>query len=278
MSREIAYSTEVTKLRHNKYKWASRVITVMWAILTICFAILNAVAFVQPQWLGDTTESPGVGFFGLYEYCETLQVDGDYACKGDFMSFTTILNDSFRAASMLVGISALLFILSVICILLFFFLKADKVLKICGWLQLLASLCITVGCIVFPSGWDDEMVRKVCGKEAGKYHWGRCNMRWAFILSIVLIFDGFVLSFLAFMLAKRQANLLPKYKEEKSAGIANAAFSSSMNGSYNPVMYPAEEKPQHFSTFQGPQYGQDEVDHDKDEVFEAYDRDQDIRL
>ena len=154
------------------------------------------------------------GYFGLYEVC-TILTGGDLSCVGDFLDFTTILNDPFRAASMLVGISVLLFLVAIVCLLLFFFLRASTVLKVCGWLQLIAGICMGIGCIVYPSGWDDEKVKHVCGQDTGKYKRGLCEIRWAYILSIVLIFDAFILAVLAFFLAAKQADLLPKQEKEK---------------------------------------------------------------
>ena len=74
MGREVEYLTDTTKRRHDQFRGYSRVITVLWIIFTVCFAILNVIVFIRPQWLGDTSDSHGVGFFGLYERCERLQV------------------------------------------------------------------------------------------------------------------------------------------------------------------------------------------------------------
>lgn len=166
-----------------------------------------------------------MGFFGLYEYCERLQVGGEYSCRGDFMDFASLTNDSFRAASMLVGICNLVFIFSVVCLLLFCFLKAATVLKICGVLQAIGCVCMALGCIIYPNGWDDEMVQRTCGKDADKYRVGQCQVRWAFILAIVLIFNALAMAVLAFVLAAKQANLLQKaeYRKQRSS-FTNGGF------------------------------------------------------
>jgi len=38
-----------------------------WALFTLCFLIINIIVFVEPQWIGDTLSSPGVGYVGLYQ-------------------------------------------------------------------------------------------------------------------------------------------------------------------------------------------------------------------
>lgn len=139
MDKEVAYTSDLTKLRHTTYVRNSRAIAAIWGIFSVCYAILNIVAFLQPQWVGDSGKGKA-GFFGLYEWCERPTTGIDYTCTGDFLEFSSILNDSLRAASLLVGFSALFFIFSLICILLFFFLKAATVLRICGWLQILGGL------------------------------------------------------------------------------------------------------------------------------------------
>uniref|UniRef100_A0A8W8M872 Uncharacterized protein n=1 Tax=Magallana gigas TaxID=29159 RepID=A0A8W8M872_MAGGI len=127
----------------------------------------------SPSGWGTQRPPRGWGFFGLYEYCERLQVGGEYSCRGDFMDFASLTNDSFRAASMLVGVCNLVFIFSVVCLLLFCFLKAATVLKICGVLQAIGCVCMALGCIIYPNGWDDEMVQRTCGKDADKYRVGK---------------------------------------------------------------------------------------------------------
>lgn len=218
MEQEVAYSTELTKVHHTNYVRNSRAIAVLWGIFTVIYAILNIVVFIQPQWFGDTGESDLPGFFGLWRYCELLTDGSDFSCQGDFLEFTKIDNDSFRAASIFVGSAALLFLLSVVCFLLFFFLNTATVLKICGWFQVIGAVFMTLGCVIFPNGWDSPTVQKVCGQSADSYTLGSCGLRWAFILAIVLVFDAAILAVLAFVLAAKQARLLPEvYKTEKVA-------------------------------------------------------------
>lgn len=138
MNNEVEWNTQVTKIHHTKYVRNTRAITVAWFVFCACYTILNIVAFIQPFWFGDTNESPGVGYFGVYEWCERVQ-GSDYRCEGDFLDFNTIKNDYFRASSFLIGLPILLFMLSIICMLLFLFLKARIVLRICGSLQLVAG-------------------------------------------------------------------------------------------------------------------------------------------
>lgn len=208
------WNAEVTKIHHINYVRNSRAITVAWFVFSVCYTILNIVAFIQPFWFGDTKESPGVGYFGVIEWCERVQ-GSEYSCVGNFLDFNTLMNDYFRASSFLVGGASLLFIFSIICMLLFLFLKPALVLKICGWLQIIAAVFMAVGCIIFPNGFDDDNVRRICGQDSTAYNMDKCQIRWAYILAIVLIFDAFILAILAFVLSVRQAKMMPEFKKMK---------------------------------------------------------------
>jgi len=214
MNKEMEWNTEVTKIHHTNYVRNTRAIAVAWFVFCACFTILNIVVFIQPFWFGDTNESPGVGYFGTYEWCERVQ-GSDYRCQGDFLDFNTITNDYFRATSFLVGSSCLLFIFSIICMIMFLFLKPAVVLRICGSLQLISAVFMAIGCIIYPNSFSDENVKRICGQEATAYNMDKCQIRWGYILAIVLIFDALILAVLAFVLAARQAKSIPEVPEKE---------------------------------------------------------------
>ncbi|KPP79985.1 hypothetical protein Z043_100397 [Scleropages formosus] len=70
------------------------------------------------------------------------------------------------------------------------------------------AVCLVLGCMIFPNGWDAEVVLDMCGEETGKYTLGNCSVRWAYILAIIGILDALILSFLAFVLGNRQNDFL----------------------------------------------------------------------
>lgn len=72
-----------------------------------------------------------------------------------------------------------------------------------------------LGCVIYPNGWDHHVVRRICGQNADKFQLDRCGIRWAYILAIILIFDAIILAVLAFVLASKQAKLLPDIYENK---------------------------------------------------------------
>lgn len=69
-----------------------------------------------------------------------------------------------------------------------------------------AGVCLVLGCMIFPDGWDSEVIRDMCGEHAGKYSLGDCSVRWAYMLAIMGILDALILSFLAFVLGNRQTD------------------------------------------------------------------------
>ena len=60
-----------------------------------------------------------------------------------------------------------------------------------------------LGCIVYPLGWENDKIKRVCGSDAAQFNLGTCGIRWAYILAIIGIFDAFILAILAFVLATK---------------------------------------------------------------------------
>ncbi|CAL8277013.1 unnamed protein product [Arctogadus glacialis] len=69
-----------------------------------------------------------------------------------------------------------------------------------------AGVCLVLGCMIFPDGWDAEVIRDMCGEQTGKYSLGDCSVRWAYMLAIMGILNALFLSFLAFVLGNRQTD------------------------------------------------------------------------
>ncbi|XP_041446811.1 LHFPL tetraspan subfamily member 4 protein isoform X1 [Xenopus laevis] len=202
-------SQEASKLYHDNYMRNSRAIGVLWAIFTICFAIINVVVFIQPYWIGDSVNTPKPGYFGLFHYCVGNGVaNRELTCRGSFTDFSTIPSGAFKAASFFVLLSMVLILGCITCFALFFFCNTATVYKICAWMQLFAAVCLVLACMIFPNGWDSETIRDMCGDKTGKYSLGDCSVRWAYILAIIGILNALILSFLAFVLGNRQNDLL----------------------------------------------------------------------
>ena len=68
------------------------------------------------------------------------------------------------------------------------------------------GVCLVLGCMIFPDGWDAEVIRDMCGEQTGKYSLGDCSVRWAYMLAIMGILNALFLSFLAFVLGNRQTD------------------------------------------------------------------------
>eukprot|EP00063_Salmo_salar_P027869 XP_014002704.1 PREDICTED: lipoma HMGIC fusion partner-like 3 protein isoform X1 [Salmo salar] len=228
------------------YMRNSRAIGVLWAIFTICFAIINVVVFIQPYWIGDSVSTPQVGYFGLFHQCiGSGPPNRELDCTGSFTEFSSIPSGAFKAASFFVLLSMILILGCIACMALFFFCNTASVYKTCAWMQLLCAtswteklddktehndaaflslfltVCLVLGCIIFPNGWDAEVVRDLCGEETGKYTLGNCSVRWAYILAIMGILDALILSFLAFVLGNRQNDMfLEELKADNNKDFA----------------------------------------------------------
>ncbi|KAF7246644.1 LHFPL tetraspan subfamily member 3 protein [Varanus komodoensis] len=127
---------EAAKLYHTNYVRNSRAIGVLWAIFTICFAIVNVVCFFQPYWIGDGVDTPQAGYFGLFHFCTGSGFSRELNCHGSFTDFSSLPSGAFKAASFFIGLSMMLIIACIVCFILFFFCNTATVYKICAWMQL----------------------------------------------------------------------------------------------------------------------------------------------
>ncbi|KAJ3589674.1 hypothetical protein NHX12_010517 [Muraenolepis orangiensis] len=133
-------SQEASKIYHDNYMRNSRAIGVLWAIFTICFAIVNVVVFIQPYWIGDSVNTPQAGYFGLFHHCVgTGSPNRELTCVGSFADFSSIPSGAFKAASVFVLLSMVLTLSCIACMLLFFFCNTSTVYKTCAWMQLLCG-------------------------------------------------------------------------------------------------------------------------------------------
>lgn len=199
-------AAEATRIYYYKYVRNARVVGVIWALFVICLAIIEVVVFAQPQWLGDSKASPGTGYFGLFKYCMLMEESsGELQCYGGLDNFSSILNGKFKVATIFVGISVLIIFFCVLSLLLFFFVSPKRVYYGISVLLILAAIFLAIGCIVYPSGWDDSDIKRVCG-DSDKFKKAGCEIRWALILGVIAIFDGIVLALLAIVLGSRQVS------------------------------------------------------------------------
>ncbi|KAH8378911.1 hypothetical protein KR009_002049 [Drosophila setifemur] len=222
MGTKIEY-VDTTHLYASKYIRNSKAIGVLWAIFTICYAIIGIVAFVTPEWIGDP-DNDGAGRLGLWQQCQRDEIFDN--CRRRWESMFTVPTYSFQLATffMLGAIAlALLTIFFLVCLL---FMKSTRVFHICGWMQIISALCMIVACAAFPFGWNSDDFRKICGPEANRFELGLCGIRWAYPLAIIGCIDGVVLATLAFILATRHVRLQPDpiYQNSLYKGEINNAY------------------------------------------------------
>ena len=86
-------SEKASHVYYKRYSWHSKGVGICWGLLTICFLIMNIICFTEPQWIGDSESSPGIGWMGLYEYCELFNSQMNVICKGQFQVTKAFLSD-----------------------------------------------------------------------------------------------------------------------------------------------------------------------------------------
>ncbi|XP_071314894.1 LHFPL tetraspan subfamily member 3 protein [Trachinotus anak] len=215
--------TDLSRLYQTEFVRSARAVGVLWAICTLCFAIIQVVVLVQPSWIGTgDTRHPGTpsGTLGLFEVC----VESDWPvpdCRGGLSSLSPL--PSFQSVAVLVGVSLWAVWTSVLCLCLFRFCSAATVYKICAWLQLTAGFCLALACLLFPDSWESPEMRALCGDSVGSFSPGNCSVHWAYILAILGVLDAAILATLAFVLANRQDALLPPDAKDVTTGLLMSA-------------------------------------------------------
>jgi hypothetical protein len=135
MGSKVEY-VESSHIYATNYVRNSKAIGVLWGIFTICYAIIVVVAFVTPEWIGDTLESEYPGRFGLWARCYFHSSSGGGEdCQGSLDDLSTVSSPAFRAATVFVGLSVILALLAICSMLLFFFFQSTTVFHVCGWIQ-----------------------------------------------------------------------------------------------------------------------------------------------
>ncbi|XP_028296887.1 LHFPL tetraspan subfamily member 3 protein-like isoform X1 [Gouania willdenowi] len=207
--------SDLSRLYQTEFVRSARAVGVLWAVCTLCFAVIQVVILVQPAWIGTSDSPQPGGTLGLFQVC----LDSGWPvpeCRGGLSSLSPL--PSFQSVAVLVCVSLWAVWTSVVCLCLFRFCSAATVYKICAWLQLSAGFCLALACVLFPDSWDNPEMKSLCGNTAGSFSLGRCSVHWAYILAILGILDYATLATLAFVLANRQDALLPPDTQEGERG------------------------------------------------------------
>lgn len=140
MGSKIEY-VDASQIYATTYARNSKAIGVLWAIFTICYAIIAVVSFITPEWIGNVNgEYPGK--FGLWSTCYAEE-NGEQ-CKGSLDNFMSIPSNAFQAATAFIGLAVLTSLLTICAMFLFFFCTSTTVFHIAAWVQLISGEYIII--------------------------------------------------------------------------------------------------------------------------------------
>uniref|UniRef100_A0A673GXW3 Lipoma HMGIC fusion partner-like 3 protein n=1 Tax=Sinocyclocheilus rhinocerous TaxID=307959 RepID=A0A673GXW3_9TELE len=208
------HSSEVARLYQTEFIRSTRAVGMLWAVSTLCFAVIEVVILIQPSWVGTRElhyrgggPAPPTGTLGLFEVC--METDWPVPeCRGSLHTLTPL--PAFQSPAVLVCMSLTMVWASVGCMCLLRFCSAATVYKICAWLQLTAGFCLALACVLFPDSWACAEMRALCGERVSSFSPGNCSVHWAYILAMLGVLDAGILATLAFVLGNRQDALLPE--------------------------------------------------------------------
>lgn len=130
-----------THIYATNYVRNSKAIGVLWGIFTICYAIIIIVAFVTPEWFGDTVHSEYPARFGIWKICyygnNNLGLLED--CQGTLDDIKSIINLPFKISTILYSLSIIIAMITILIMLLFLFFTSTTIFKTCAWLQIISG-------------------------------------------------------------------------------------------------------------------------------------------
>ena len=134
-----------TQLYTAKYIRNARAVSVVWAIFSICYAVLVSVAFSTTEWIGsvDDHNDPNLSKIGLWSMCHRNTVNGEQTCVGSLDDFfISIPNIAFKIATICVAVSWLTAICTCGSMLLFCCCQSTTIFRMCGILQLVSGIIL----------------------------------------------------------------------------------------------------------------------------------------
>lgn len=94
----------------------------------------------------------------------------------------------------------------------------------------LPGFCLLLTCLIYPGGWDASDVKAICGQNAASYKTGNCEVRWAFGIAIIAMFDAFILALLSYFFIEQKVVSRPL--------DPGRGHSKQMNGNAVPTQQP----------------------------------------
>ncbi|XP_031555610.1 LHFPL tetraspan subfamily member 3 protein-like [Actinia tenebrosa] len=180
------------------------ILIVLWTIFTVFLAIMIIVILVQPQWLGGVPNKDGqIVNFGLYRSCpESWEM-----CSAAMADFSKIPSNAWKVSTLLVIFSIFSTFISII-IMAVYWLKCRETagfgFRYATGFQVFTGCCLLLTCFIYPGGWDVPEVREICGQNADSYKTGNCEVRWAFGIAIIAMFDAFILALLSYFFIEQR--------------------------------------------------------------------------
>lgn len=135
MGSRIAY-VDSSQIYVTKYVRNSKAIGLLWAIFSICYAVVCVMCFVTPEWIGKLQgEVPGK--IGLWSSCGASE-SGE-KCDGKLHEFYKLSNVSFLISTVCVGVACFTAVVTVFVMSCFLFCQATTVYHVSGWMQLISG-------------------------------------------------------------------------------------------------------------------------------------------
>jgi len=177
-------------------------------------------AFTTPKWLLGPTESILIAknrtitagkTLGIYNKCfYDKKFTGFYEnrCIIYAITFTRIASIAWRACIVFLAIALLLLLVASLFAVISIckqLIRRKSLMNLAGILQAFAGICLIVCIILFPLGWDNSQVQRLChkqGDKAAKFEIGDCSIGISYYLALGATGAAFLCSMFSFVADK----------------------------------------------------------------------------
>ncbi|KHN85119.1 Lipoma HMGIC fusion partner -like protein [Toxocara canis] len=167
-----------------------------WAILSTVSTVCVVTGFYIPAWLIGTISVEGrrvYTYFGSFRRCNYPVYDNElnaYRIEekcGRYVTFGDIPSIHWQICTISIALGCAL------ALLLTFILVPSCCMKdivtrtsalVIGLMQVVAAVGVSVGCVIYPLGWNIREVKEACGPGADQFLLGECEFGWSYMLML----------------------------------------------------------------------------------------------
>ncbi|XP_057315963.1 LHFPL tetraspan subfamily member 2a protein-like [Hydractinia symbiolongicarpus] len=192
--------------------------SLFWILCSVGTFMLTFTALATPKWIIAKEKEYKRGFnnsiiekykptLGLYNRCIYDKIEEEGRCIV-VPKFALIPGVAWRACIIFLAAAVILLAVAAIFAVISFckqIVRRKSLMNLAGIMQAIAGILLIVAIILFPLGWDNNLVKRYCesgGEEAGKFKIASCSVGLAYFAAIGATVAAFFCSMFSFVADK----------------------------------------------------------------------------